>query len=103
MISVIYSTTATKEEAQHIADILVEERLAACVHILPKIESVYRWKNSIEHDEEYILFAKTTTKNSDAAIQRIKNLHSYDVPEILVLPVEHGLAEYLSYVEDETQ
>ena len=102
MVSIIYVTIGSVDEAQKIAHALVEEKLAACVHIIPKIESVYRWKGKIEEANESVLLVKTTEKHVERTIQTIRNLHSYEVPEILVLPPVGGLKEYLAYVEDET-
>jgi periplasmic divalent cation tolerance protein len=102
MVSIIYSTTGSVEEARKIARILVEEKLVACVNIIPNIESIYRWEGNIEEDKECVLLAKTTDKNVDKAIQRIKTLHSYEVPDIVAIPVTHGFKEYLDWVEDET-
>lgn len=103
MVAVIYSTTGNVEDAKKIARALVEEKLVACVNILPKIESIYRWQEKIEEDSECVLIAKTTDKNVDETIQKIKKLHSYDIPDIVVLPIIQGLKEYLNYVEDETK
>ena len=102
MISIIYSTTGSVEEARKIARILVEEKHVACVNIIPKIESIYRWQGKIEEDNECILLAKTTEKNVDKTIQRIKELHSYDVPDIVSFPITKGLKDYLDWVKDET-
>jgi len=103
MIVAIYSTTGNIEDAKKISRSLVEEKLVACVNIIPKIDSVYRWQGKIEEDSECVLIAKTTDKNVDKAIQKIKKLHPYDVPDIVVLPIINGLKEYLNYVEDETK
>ena len=102
MVSIIYSTTGSVEEARKIARILVEEKNVACVNIIPKIESIYRWQGNIEEDNECALLAKTTDKNIDKTVQRIKELHSYDVPDIVAIPITHGFQEYLNWVEDET-
>jgi periplasmic divalent cation tolerance protein len=102
MVSIIYSTTGSIEEARKIERMLVEEKLVACVNIIPKIESIYRWKGKIEEDNECVLLAKTTDKNIDKTIQRIKELHSYDVPDIVAIPITHGFKEYLDWVKDET-
>ena len=102
MVSIIYSTTGSIEEARKIAKILVEEKRVACVNIIPKIESIYRWQGSIEEDDECVLLAKTTDKNVDNVIQRIKELHSYDVPDIVAIPIAHGFKEYLDWVEEAT-
>ena len=102
MVSIIYSTIGSVEEARKIARILVEEKLVACVNIIPKIESIYRWQGNIEEDSECILLAKTTDKNVERTIQRIKEIHSYDVPDIVTIPITSGLKDYLNWVEDET-
>jgi len=102
MVSIIYSTIGTIENARTIARALVKEKLVACVNIIPRIESVYRWQGKIEEGDECVLIAKTTEKNVEKTIQRIRTLHSYDVPDIMVFPPVGGLKEYLKYVEDET-
>ena len=102
MVSIIYSTNDTVETAKTIARTLVKEKLVACVHIIPKIESIYRWDGKIEEANECVLLAKTSERNVQKAIQKIRLLHPYKVPEILVLPPVGGLKEYLEYVETET-
>jgi periplasmic divalent cation tolerance protein len=103
MVSVIYSTTDTFESAKTIARALVKEKLVACVHIIPKIESVYRWRGKIEEANECLILAKTSERNVQNAIQKIRSLHPYDVPEIIVFPPVGGLKEYLEYVDEETE
>ena len=103
MVVAIYSTAGKVEDARKIARVLVEEKLVACVNIIPKIESIYRWKNKIEDDDECVMIAKTTEKNIVKTIQKIKEIHPYEVPDIVVLPIINGLEEYLNYVEDETK
>lgn len=102
MVAVIYSTIGDMKDARRIANTLVEEQLVACVNIIPTIESVYRWKGKIENDEEVVLIAKTTDKNVKKTIQRIKSLHTYELPDIIVLPIIGGLKDYLDYITDET-
>jgi len=103
MISVVYSTVATLEEAKKIAYELIASHLVACVNIIPKIESIYRWQGKIEQSNEVLLLAKTTDKKVHQAITKIKQLHSYEVPDIISIPITTGLQEYLTYVKDETQ
>lgn len=102
MVSVIYSTVGTIEDARNIARALVKEKLVACVNIIPKVESIYRWQGKIEEAHECVLIAKTTEKNVEKSIQTIRSLHPYEVPDIIVFPPVGGLKEYLAYVEDET-
>ena len=103
MVSLIYSTTSSEKEAKDIARTLVEKKLVACVNIIPKIVSIYRWQGTIEEDFESLLIAKTTDKNIDKTIETINLLHSYEIPDIIVLPINTGLASYLSYIETETK
>jgi periplasmic divalent cation tolerance protein len=102
MVSVIYSTIDTLENAKTIARLLVKEKLAACVHIIPKIESIYRWQGKIEETNEYVLLVKTSERNVQKTIQKIRSLHPYKIPEIIVFPPVGGLKEYIDYVEEET-
>jgi periplasmic divalent cation tolerance protein len=102
MVVIIYSTIDDVKQAQKIANILVEEKLVACVNIIPNIISIYRWKGKIENDNECIIIAKTTDINVKKVIQRIKTLHTYELPDIIVLPIIGGLKEYLEYITNET-
>jgi len=102
MAAVVYITIDNVQDARKIAHTLVEEQLVACVNIIPKIESIYRWKGKVETDNEVVLIAKTTDKNVKKTIQKIKELHTYELPDIIVLPIIGGLKDYLNYIQDET-
>ena len=103
MVSIVYSTIGKIKDAKKIAHLLVKEKFVACVNIIPKIESIYRWQGKIEEDNESVLIAKTTDEKVDKTIQKIRELHSYEVPDIIVLPITEGLKEYLDYIKDETR
>ena len=98
---VVLSTTGTREEAEKIARILLEKRAASCVQISP-ITSLYHWKGKIERSDETRLLIKTT----DALYQRVESLirenHSYEVPQIVKIPITAGLPEYLDWISEET-
>ncbi len=102
MAAIIYSTIGDIEDARRIAHTLVEEKLVACVNIIPNIESYYRWEGKIEDDEECVFIAKTSDENIDKTITRIKTLHPYELPDIIVVPIIGGLIEYLDYISKET-
>lgn len=88
---------ADREEAARLARALVEQRLAACVQALP-IDSWYRWDGAVQQAAEVLLLIKTTRDRADAVTARLAELHSYDLPEIIMLPVEGGLPAYLDWV-----
>jgi periplasmic divalent cation tolerance protein len=88
--------------ANAIALALVEEKLAACVNILPRVQSIYRWQGAVESASEIALLIKSTAANYPALEQRIAELHPYDVPEIIALPITHGLPAYLNWLAAET-
>jgi len=100
MFYVVLTTTKDSAEAERIAKRLVDERLAACVNVLPNMSSTYRWKGKVEHASEALLFMKTSHDRLDRLIARVKELHSYEVPEILALPIERGSQEYLKWLEE---
>jgi periplasmic divalent cation tolerance protein len=91
-----------EESANAIALALVEARLAACVNILPRVQSVYRWQGAVESATEIPLFIKSTAANYPALEATIRNRHPYQVPEIIALPVTHGLPAYLDWIASET-
>lgn len=94
-------STASREQAPVIARALVEDRLVACVNSMP-VRSVYRWQGEICDEGETLLIMKTREENAGAVVAAVKRLHSYDVPEIIVLPVLKGYAPYLDWVARET-
>jgi len=102
-ITVLVLTNCPDEEsANAIALALVEERLAACVNILPRVQSVYRWQGAVESATEIPLFIKSTAANYPALEATIRDRHPYQVPEIIALPVVHGLPAYLDWIASET-
>ena len=101
-VPVIILSTAGEMEAKGIAQALVMQHLAACVIIIP-VESVYRWKGELCEDREHLLIIKTVPSNADAVMHEIRNLHSYELPEMIVLPVTGGYPPYLQWLTDETR
>ena len=101
MYRMLYITAADEKEAEAIAATLVKERLVACVTMLP-VRSVYRWEGAVQHDTETVLFAKTRADLVERAMARIVELHSYEVPCVLVLPIEAGHKPYLDWVDEVT-
>lgn len=95
---VVFMTAANGEEAARLADMLVGANLAACVQILPEIESVYRWEGKIERQSEVLLLAKTKKWKFDELEREVRALHSYDTPEIIAVPVTAGSAPYLAWL-----
>jgi len=93
-------TTDSIEEARKIALFLVEERLVACAQIIPNIESIYLWKEKIETSQESKILLKTHKEKQKTVEQSIRELHSYDVPEILVFPIENGNPQYLEWMNE---
>jgi periplasmic divalent cation tolerance protein len=98
---VVLTTTGSAEEAHTIGRALVGERLAACVNLLPEMTSIYRWQGAVQEDREHQLVIKTTRQQVNAVQARIRELHSYELPEFLVLSVG-GSSEYLGWLEQST-
>src|SRR5882724_10909699 len=98
---IVLTTAGSKEEARKIAQALVERKLAACVNIVPKIESVYRWQGSVETAEEWLLVIKTTVAAFESVRETIKELHSYELPECFSISIDAGSDEYLKWIADE--
>lgn len=97
----VFITVPTRQEAKQMALALVEEGLAACVNIIDGMESVYIWEGKLQEDEELLLIAKTTSDKSYELVERVKELHSYDVPSIEVLEVKGGNEDFLQWIRAE--
>jgi len=92
-------TASSREEAERIAEALVQERLAACVTIVPEVESVYRWEGRVVRDREVLLLVKTARAKWPRLMAAVKERHSYHVPEIIALPIVEGFEAYLQWLE----
>ncbi|MHA1149288.1 MAG: divalent-cation tolerance protein CutA [Promethearchaeota archaeon] len=97
---IFFVTVGKIDEGKKIAKILVEEKIVACVNIIHNISSIYRWKDNIEEDIEFLLIIKTTEENSDLLIKKIKDLHSYKEPECIGFKIEKGSESYLKWIRD---
>lgn len=97
---VAFSTVASPEDAERVARALVEERLAACVNVVPGLVSYYRWKGRVERDDELLLVIKTARPRVEAMRARLVELHPYEVPELIVLPVQGGHPPYLAWLAE---
>lgn len=100
---VVLSTAPKEDEALSIARSLVEEKLVACVNVIPGVRSIYSWEGKVQDDAELLLVVKTTPQNSERVVQRIQELHSYTCPEAIVLPIAGGSTAYLSWLGEVTQ
>lgn len=100
MFCVVLTTVKNRAEAKRLTERLVSEKLAACVSAVPNVTSVYRWRGKVKRAREVLVVVKTSMKKLDRLIPRIKELHSYEVPEILVLRIERGLPEYLKWLRE---
>ena len=97
---IVFTTAGSREEAEKIAQALLERRLAACVNILGPIHSVYRWQGRVETAAEYLLLIKTTAAMFDSVARAIRELHSYELPECIQVAIEAGSEEYLKWIEE---
>ncbi|MBS1241760.1 MAG: cutA [Gemmatimonadetes bacterium] len=96
---IVTTSTDGEDSARRLAEAVVTERLAACVHVAGPVTSVYRWQGAVEQATEWTCSCKTTPAAAPALVARIRALHSYEVPEILVTPVVAGAPEYLAWIE----
>jgi periplasmic divalent cation tolerance protein len=100
---IVLTTAGSEDEARKIANHLVENRLAACVNLIARAESIYRWQGKVESSTEWLLLIKTTAQRFPAVRNAIGELHSYELPECVVLSVEDGGADYLKWLEEAVQ
>jgi periplasmic divalent cation tolerance protein len=98
----VLTTLPADADARAFARALVDGRLAACVNLLPPMDSIYRWQGSVEHETERQVVIKTTLPQVDALWQRVRDLHPYEIPEFIVLPIVDGNQSYLQWIADST-
>jgi len=99
---VLLCTAPNEDEARSLARALVEAELAACVNLVPGVRSIYRWKGELCEDGEVLLVIKTTPARREALISRVCELHSYDCPEVIALPIVAGAQPYLEWLQQST-
>lgn len=99
---VVFITVSSEDEAAKIAKALVENKLAGCVNIIKNIRSIYSWQGKIEDEPEVLMIAKTQKHLFDSLMKKVKELHSYTVPEIIALPIVEGSEEYLKWLREVT-
>ena len=97
--AVVLSTAGTETEASRIARALVERGLAACVNVVPGVKSTYRWQGAVRIDSEWLLVVKTRRERFDEVRAAIRELHSYEVPEVVMLDIADGDAAYLAWID----
>jgi len=100
---IAFTTTNTKKEASKLARSMVEQRLAACVQLIPKIQSFYEWEGAIRDESEFLLMIKTTQEKVLALREYIDAKHSYECPEFVVVDIDDALPAYLSWIEEVTK
>ena len=98
---IILTTCGDKQQATHIAEVLVGEGLAACVNILPAVRSVYRWQDAVQSDDEVLLIIKSARTQYSQIERRIGELHSYELPEIVAVPIVTGSSKYLQWLNEQ--
>ena len=100
MFIVTFVTASSKKEARHIARELIKHKLAACVNIIEEIESIFWWQSKVDKAKETLLIIKTKKSKLNSLIKKVKALHSYEVPEIIALPIVAGNKEYLEWINE---
>lgn len=97
---IVLSTAGSEEEGARIAKSLVERKLCACVNLAPGVRSFYRWEGAVQDDAEVLLIMKTTQDKLEALSEHLAEIHSYDVPEVLAIPIDQGSAPYLEWLAE---
>ncbi len=97
-IFIVFSATDSKKNAEHIAHAIVNQQLAACVNIIANITSIYKWKGKTEHQDEFLMIFKTSRNCLPQLMEKIKELHPYELPEIIAFPIEHAHPPYLDWI-----
>lgn len=100
---VIFITTGTHEEANQLAEVLLKQRKAACINIVPGVSSRFWWEGQLHSDQESLLIAKAKASLLDEIVALVKEVHSYDVPEVIALPIIGGSSDYLEWIGKELQ
>lgn len=101
--SFVYMTCETADEAERVGTVLIERRLAACVNMLPGMKSMYWWEGKVEQADEVVLIAKTRESLVDALTDAVKDVHGYDVPCIVSMPIRGGNPDFLKWIREETK
>jgi len=99
---IVLTTAGSSQEAEKIATTLVERRLAACVNIIPQIQSVYRWQENVERATEWLLIIKSRAAAFESVRDAIREIHSYELPECIMVEIESGSKPYLDWIMDNT-
>jgi periplasmic divalent cation tolerance protein len=99
---IVFMTTSNEDEAARIGRALVEARLAGCVNIIRNIRSIYRWQGKLEDEKEVLMVAKTRQEFFGALAAKVKELHSYKVPEVIAIPIVEGSTDYLQWLKEVT-
>lgn len=102
-VRVVLVTAPDAEVGERLARALVDERLAACVNVVPGIRSFYRWEGRVQSDDEVLLVIKTRADRCEALVDHVRSVHPYDLPEVLALPTAGGSVPYLEWVEQESR
>lgn len=97
---IVLSTAGSEEEGARIAKSLLERKLCACVNLVPKVRSLYRWEGAVQDDAEVLLIMKTTQDKLQALADHLAEIHSYEVPEVLAVAVDQGSASYLEWLAE---